>query len=156
MKNKLTSISSAIAVGALLASSAAVAGEKEIVAIYKSGTQQYFIDQGDGFTAAAEELGYTAKIINVELDANLAISAISDAIASGAKGIAITAPDQALGPAVTKAAADAGVFLIATDDPLEDAGGNAVPFAGFDGVAMGNNVGKRAAELLTASGWLDG
>ncbi len=127
----------------------------EIVAIYKSGTQQYFIDQGAGFVAAAEELGYEARIINVELDANLAISAIADAIASGADAIAITSPDQALGPAIAAAAAEAGIPLIATDDPLEAGDGSAVPFAGFDGVAMGTSVGERAGELLAESGWLD-
>ena len=133
----------------------AAAQDKLIVAIYKSGTQQYFIDQAAGFTKAAEELGYKAQIINVETDANLAISAVSDAIAAGAKGIGITAPDQAIGTAVAKAAADAGIPLIATDDPLVDGAGNDVPFAGFDGVAMGTNVGKRAGELLQASGWLE-
>ena len=135
---------------------AAVAEDNLIVAIYKSGTQQYFIDQGVGFTRAAEELGYEARIINVETDSNLAISAMSDAIASGAKGIGITAPDQSLGAAVATAAAEAGVFLIATDDPLTDADGNPVPFAGFDGTAMGTKVGERAGELLGASGWLEG
>jgi L-arabinose transport system substrate-binding protein len=141
---------------AILAAGVAQAQDKLIVAIYKSGTQQYFIDQAAGFTAAAKELGYEARIINVELDSNLAISAMSDAIASGAKGIGITAPDQALGPALAKAAADAGIPLIATDDPLVDEAGKPVPFAGFDGVAMGNKVGEKAAELLTASGWLAG
>lgn len=141
---------------ALLAAGPAAAGDKEIVAIYKSGTQQYFIDQAEGFKAAAEELGYEAKIINVELDSNLAVSAVSDAIASGAKGIGITAPDQALGPAVTRAASDAGVLMVATDDPLVDGDGNNVPFVGFDGVAMGTSVGKKAGELLKTSGWLDG
>ena len=91
-----------------------------------------------GFTAAAEELGYEARIINVETDANLAVSAISDAIAAGAKGIGLTAPDQSMGPAAAAAAAEAGVYLIATDDPLDDAEGNPVPFAGFD--AKGGSV----------------
>ena len=141
---------------AMLATGVAQAQDKLIVAIYKSGTQQYFIDQAEGFTAAAKELGYEARIINVELDSNLAISAMSDAIAAGAKGIGITAPDQALGPALAKAAADAKIPLIATDDPLKDGAGKPVPFAGFDGVAMGNKVGDKAAELLTASGWLAG
>ncbi len=141
---------------ALMASGTAFAGDKLIVAIYKSGTQQYFIDQAAGFTKAAEELGYEARIINVELDSNLAISAVSDAIASGAKGIGITSPDQALGAALAKAAADAGIPMIATDDPLTDGDGKPVPFAGFDGVAMGTKVGERAAELLKASGWLAG
>jgi L-arabinose transport system substrate-binding protein len=140
----------------LLAAGVAQAQDKLIVAIYKSGTQQYFIDQAAGFTAAAKELGYEARIINVELDANLAISAVSDAIASGAKGIGLTAPDQAMGPAAAKAAKDAGIPLIATDDPLKDADGKDVPFAGFDGVAMGTKVGDKAGELLKASGWLDG
>ncbi len=134
----------------------AVAEDKLIVAIYKSGTQQYFIDQADGFKSAAEELGYQATIINVELDSNLAVSAISDAIAAGAKGIGITAPDQALGPAAARAADEASVFLVATDDPLKTESGDPVPFVGFDGVAMGTSVGEAAAELLTASGWLDG
>ncbi|MEQ1769896.1 MAG: substrate-binding domain-containing protein [Devosia sp.] len=132
----------------------AMAQDKQIVAIYKSGTQQYFIDQANGFTKAAEAAGYTAKTINVELDANLAISAISDAIASGAKGIAITAPDQAIGPSVSKAATDAGIPLVATDDALKDGAGNAVPFVGFDGKDMGTKVGVAAGELLKASGWL--
>lgn len=145
----------AAAAGVVASSGAVLAGDKDIVAIYKSGTQQYFIDQGDGFKAAAEELGYNAKIINVELDSNLAISAVSDAIASGAKGIGITAPDQALGPAVSTAAADAGVLIVATDDPLTDKDGSPVPFVGFDGVAMGTKVGEKAGELLKASGWLD-
>jgi L-arabinose transport system substrate-binding protein len=134
----------------------ALAQDKLVVAIYKSGTQQYFLDQAQGFTAAANELGYEARVINVELDSNLAISAVSDAIASGADGIAITAPDQALGPAIARAAAEAGIPVIATDDPLLDGDGNPVPFAGFDGVAMGTKVGERAGQLLSESGWLDG
>lgn len=142
-------------IGAVFANSA-LAQDKLIVGIYKSGTQQYFIDEAAGFAKAAKELGYQSKIINVELDANLAISAITDAIASGAKGIGITAPDQAIGPAVTKVAADANVLLVATDDSLRDGAGNAVPYVGFDGKDMGTKVGIAAADLLKASGWLDG
>jgi L-arabinose transport system substrate-binding protein len=153
MKFKQT-LTASVVFAATLAAGAAFAEDKLIVAIYKSGTQQYFIDQGAGFTKAAEELGYKAQIINVEMDANLAISAVSDAIAAGAKAIAITAPDQAIGAAVAKAAADAGIPLIATDDPLKDGAGADVPFAGFDGVAMGTKVGDRAGELASAAGWL--
>ena len=130
------------------------AQENLIVAIYKSGTQQYFIDQAQGFQAAAEELGYDAQVINVELDANLAVSALSDAIAAGAQGVGLTAPDQAMGPAAAKAAADAGVLLVATDDPLTAGDGQPVPFVGFDGTDMGTKVGIKAGELLTAAGWV--
>ncbi|MCR6671395.1 substrate-binding domain-containing protein [Devosia ginsengisoli] len=135
---------------------AATAQDKLIVNINKSGTQQYFIDQGDGFTAAAEELGYQASVINVELDANLAISAMTDAIAAGAKGIAITVPDQAIGPAVATAAADAGILLVGTNDNIADAAGNPIPLVGFDGKDMGTKVGIAAGELLNESDWLSG
>jgi L-arabinose transport system substrate-binding protein len=138
------------------AAGAALAQENGLlVAIYKSGTQQYFIDQAAGFTAAAEELGFEARTINVELDSNLAVSAVSDAIAAGAKGIAITVPDQALGPAIAAAAAEAGIPLVATDDAIQDGNGAAVPFVGFNGTDMGTKVGESAAQLLTESGWLD-
>ena len=150
------SILSGLVLTSVMLAGAAHAGDKLIVAIYKSGTQQYFIDQANGFTKAAKELGYEARIINVELDSNLAISAVSDAIASGAKGIGITSPDQKLGPALAKAAAEAKIPLIATDDPLVDGDNKSVPFAGFDGVAMGTKVGERGGELLKASGWLSG
>jgi L-arabinose transport system substrate-binding protein len=139
----------------LVSAGAASAQDKLVVGIYKSGTQQYFIDEAAGFAKAAADLGYQSKIINVELDANLAISAISDAIASGAKGIALTAPDQGIGPAAAKAAADAGVLLVATDDSLKDGAGNPVPYVGFDGKDMGTKVGVAAGELLKSSGWLE-
>ena len=111
----------ALAVGALAAFAGAAWAQddqKLVVAIYKSGTQQYFIDQARGFTEAAEALGYEARTINVELDSNLAVSAVSDAIAAGADGIAITVPDQALGPAIATAATEAGLPLVATDDAI--------------------------------------
>lgn len=135
---------------------AATAQDKLIVNINKSGTQQYFIDQGTGFTKAAEALGYKASVINVDLDANLAVSAMTDAIASGAKGVAITVPDQAIGPAIAKAAADAGVKLLVTNDSIVDSAGSPVPFVGFDGKDMGTKVGIATADLLKKSGWLDG
>ena len=67
---------------------------------------------------------------------------------------AITVPDQTIGPAISKLAADAGVVLIATDDSIKDSSGNAVPFVGFDGTEMGAKVGQAAADLLTKAGWL--
>jgi L-arabinose transport system substrate-binding protein len=137
----------ATAIG-LLGIGGALAQQKSIVAIYKSGTQQYFIDQAKGFVDAAKAAGYAARTINVELDANKGVSAMNDAISSGAKGVAMTAPDQAIGPAVAKLAADAKIPFVATDDSLKDASGAAIPFVGFDGTDMGNKVGEAAGKLV--------
>ena len=132
------------------------AGETPLyVAINKSADQQYFIDLQNAFVAKSIELGGDAKKFDAKLDPNLGVSLVNDAISAGAKGIAITVPDQTIGPAIAKAAKDAGVVLIATDDSIVDEAGNPVPFVGFDGKDMGRKVGEAAAELLTKSGWLE-
>ncbi|MCW5858331.1 MAG: substrate-binding domain-containing protein [Caldilineales bacterium] len=133
---------------------APAAGKPLFVAINKSADQQYFIDLQNSFVETATGLGADAKKFDAKLDPNLGVSLVNDAISAGAKGIAITVPDQTIGPAIAKAAKDAGVVLIATDDSIKDEAGNPVPFVGFDGKDMGKKVGEAAAKLLTDSGWL--
>jgi L-arabinose transport system substrate-binding protein len=137
------------------AEEAAPAMEKPLfVVINKSADQQYFIDLQNSFVEAAAGMGAEAKKFDAKLDPNLGVSLVNDAISAGAKGIAITVPDQTIGPAIAQAAKDAGVVLIATDDGIQDAAGNPIPFVGFDGKDMGKKVGEAAAKLLTDSGWL--
>lgn len=124
------------------------------IAINKSADQQYFIDLQNSFIEKATSLGAEAKKFDAKLDPGLGVSLVNDAISAGAKGIAITVPDQTIGPAIAKAARDAGVVLIATDDSIVDDSGAPVPFVGFDGKDMGKKVGEAAAALLTESGWL--
>ena len=151
----------AVAAGAamLLTASAlpAVAQDEAplLYAINKEADQQYFIDLQTSFVAKAEELGATALTANAGLEPALGIDLVNDAISAGAAGIAITVPDQTIGPAVADAAAAAGVALVATDDNIVDSAGNPVPFVGFSGTDMGNKVGVEAARLLTESGWLE-
>jgi L-arabinose transport system substrate-binding protein len=132
----------------------ATSGKPLLVAINKSADQQYFIDLQNSFVDTATSLGADAKKFDAKLDPNLGVSLVNDAISAGAKGIAITVPDQTIGPAIAKAASDAGVVLIATDDSIKDANGNPVPFVGFDGKDMGKKVGEAASKLLTDSGWM--
>jgi L-arabinose transport system substrate-binding protein len=137
------------------AETAAPAAEKPLfVVINKSADQQYFIDLQNSFVDTANEMGAEAKKFDAKLDPNLGVSLINDAISAGAKAIAITVPDQTIGPAIAKAAKDAGVILIATDDNIQDADGAPVPFVGFNGKDMGKKVGEAAAQLLTDGGWL--
>jgi L-arabinose transport system substrate-binding protein len=137
------------------ASGGAGTGDKPLfVAINKAADQQYFIDLQTAFVSKIEELGGTAEKYDAKDQAELGVNLVNDAISKGAKGISITVPDQAIGPAIAKAAKDAGIPLIATDDPIEDEAGTAIPFVGFDGTDMGNKVGEEAGRLLTESGWL--
>jgi len=137
------------------AAESAAAGEAPLyVVINKSADQQYFIDLQNSFVEAAEGFGAQAKKFDAKLDPGLGVSLVNDAISAGAKGIAITVPDQTIGPAIAQAAREAGVTLIATDDSIVDENGDPVPFVGFNGADMGKKVGEAAAQLLTDSGWL--
>lgn len=124
------------------------------VAINRGATQQYFIDLQSAFKAKIEELGGTAKVFDAKEDPALTISLMNDAVSAGAKGIAVSAQNSDLGPALAKIATDAGVAFLATDSTQKDASGAPVPFVGFDGKAMGTSVGNKVVTLLDESGWL--
>src|SRR4029077_10450156 len=110
------------------------------VVINKAADQQYFIDLQTSFVDTITKLGGTAAKFDAKAEAPLGVSLVNDAISKGAKGIAITVPDQSIGPAVSDAAKAAGVALVATDDPIKDSAGAAIPFVGFDGTDMGTKV----------------
>lgn len=136
------------------ASPAAASPKPLFVAINKSADQQYFIDLQTSFKNKIAELGGQAQTFDAKLDAQLGVSLVNDAISAGAKGIAITVPDQTIGPAISKAAREAKVPLIATDDAIMDDTGKPVPFVGFNGTEMGTKVGQEAGRLLNEAGWL--
>jgi len=136
------------------ASSSSAASTIEISYLQKQGDQQYFVDQANGAKAEAKELGnVNVTVVNLGSDANKAISEVDAAIAQKTQGIIIVAPDQAIGPQVVDKAKAANVPIMASDDILKDSSGAEIPFAGFDGTAMGQEVGKKAAELYKAAGW---
>jgi len=151
----LTACSSGQTTPATGASSAATkSGPIEIVYLQKQGDQQYFVDEASGAKAEAKTLGdVTVTAVDLGTDSNKAISELDAAIARKVDGIIMVAPDQAIGPQVIEKAKAAGIPLLASDDGLKAADGTAAPFVGFDGTAMGNSVGEKAAALYTAAGW---
>ena len=126
-----------------------------LAAVDRSADQPFYIDLQQSFVDAAIALGAEARTFDAQLDPNLAVSLVNDAISLGARGIAIAVPDQSIGPAVARAAREAGVVLVATEVSIVDESGSPVPFVGHDGREMGTQVGEAAAGLLADSGWLD-
>jgi L-arabinose transport system substrate-binding protein len=150
----------AFGAAALLSLSAlpAVAQDEESPLLYvinKSADQQYFIDLQTSFVQRATELGARALTADAGLEPSLGIDLVNDAISAGAAGIAITVPDQTIGPAIADATEAADVALVATDDAIVDSMGNPIPFVGFSGPDMGAKVGAEAARLLDDGGWLE-
>lgn len=129
-------------------------GSLTIALLQKQGDQQYFIDEANGAKAAAEAGGdVTVNVVDLGTDANKAISDVEAAIAQGVDGIIIVVPDTQIGPQVIQLARDAGIPIMAADDPISDSAGEAAPFTGFDGTSMGEKVGAEAARLFQEAGW---
>ena len=135
-------------------SSGPKSGKLTIALLQKQGDQQYFVDEATGATAAAKKLGdVDVKVVNLGTDANKAISEVDSVIAQKVDGIIIVVPDKQIGPQVISAAKTAGIPIMAADDSIAAADGKEIPFAGFDGTAMGTLVGAKAAELYLKDGW---
>lgn len=141
------------ATGGSEAAAAGGDGPVSIAYLQKQGDQQYFVDQARGAQEAAAELGADLSVVNLGTDANLAISELDTAIAQQVDGIAIVVPDQQIGPQVISSAEQAGIPLVASDDVIEGPEGEPAPFVGFNGAAMGEQVGLEAARLYTEAGW---
>lgn len=117
--------------------------------ITKTDINPFFVKMKEGATAKAEELGidlstYAGK---VDGDHETQVQAIETCIASGAKGILITASDtQAIVPVVEQAR-EAGLLVIALDTPLEPIDAADATFA-TDNFLAGELIGQWAAASL--------
>lgn len=129
-------------------------GALTIAYLQKQGDQQYFVDEINGAKAEAAKLG-NVNIVTADLgsDSNKAISAMSTEVAQKVDGIAIVVPDQKIGPQVMDTASQAGIPMVASDDPITSGTGQPAPFVGFDSLQMGNSVGTKAGQLFKAAGW---
>jgi len=138
----------------VFAASAAVPAEApHIFYVVKDGNDMWFLNEVAGAKAEAEKLGAGFTSQNVELNANLAITGVDNAIAGGADGIVIVVPEQQIGPAVMKKAVDAGIPIIAVDDGIVGEDGKPAPFVGFSSVDAGKQVGNAIADIYGELGW---
>ena len=110
--------------GITLGVTAANAADKPIVGlITKTNTNPFFVKMKAGAEEAATANGIELRSFagKVDGDNDGQVAAIENLIASGAKGILITANDsRAIVPAIAKARA-AGILVIALDTPLDPA-----------------------------------
>ena len=133
----------------------AMAQDIKMARIVKQGSDPFFVDETKGMRAMAEELGIELLVQDVELDADLTMTTMDTVIAAGVQAIALTVPDQSIGPAVIAKAKEAGVLLIAPHDPISDADGNPAPFISWSSPEMGRAVGEEAARIYNELGWAD-
>jgi fructose transport system substrate-binding protein len=116
--------------------------------ITKNNTNPFFVKMKEGAEAKAKELGldFQAFAGVVDGDAGPQIEAIENCVASGAKGILITASNDSVIPAL-KEARSKGLLVIALDTPIGDADAADSTFA-TDNFQAGVLIGKWAKAQL--------
>ena len=117
-KTLVTSLLGAIAMGALFAAPASAADVGACL-ITKNNTNPFFVKMKEGATKGATDAGIKLSAYAGVTDGDAApqITAIENCVASGAKGILITASNDSVIPALKKARA-AGLLVIALDTPI--------------------------------------
>lgn len=117
--------------------------------ITKTDINPFFVKMREGATAKAAELGVSLSTYagRVDGDHETQVQAIETCIASGAKGILITASDTKAIVPVVQQAREAGVLVIALDTPLEPIDAADATFA-TDNFKAGELIGQWAAATL--------
>lgn len=117
--------------------------------ITKTDINPFFVKMREGATAKAEELGISLQAYAGEVDGDheAQVVAIETCIASGAKGILITASDTKAIVEPVQRARDAGLLVIALDTPLEPIDSADATFA-TDNFEAGRLIGAWAAATL--------
>ena len=148
MSKKLGLLISAAALALSVATVSASAADVGACLITKNNTNPFFVKMKEGATKAAADAGVKLQAYAGVKDGDAApqISAIENCVASGAKGILITASNDSVIPALKKARA-AGLLVIALDTPIGDKDATDMTFA-TDNFEAGILIGKWAAAQL--------
>ena len=142
-------LSSAIALASMSGAAFAAGHGVSACLITKTDTNPFFVKMREGAEAKAAELGVTLNSYagKVDGDHEAQVAAIETCIASGAKGILLTASDtSSIVPAVQQAR-EAGILVIALDTPLDPIDSADMTFA-TDNFLAGELIGKWAAAAL--------
>lgn len=118
-----------------------------IAGIYKSGDQQWFIGEGASAESKVKEMGASDfMFIDAKMNPDTYLQALDNAITQGVSGILVCVPDQNLSNVTVQKCEEAGIPVIACDDPLQDENGEFLaPFVGIDALAIGESCGTWTA-----------
>ncbi|OSQ38518.1 sugar ABC transporter substrate-binding protein [Thalassospira mesophila] len=113
--------------------------------VTKTDINPFFVKMKEGASAKAKELGINLSTYAGKIDGDheTQVQAIESCIASGVKGIMLTASDTKAIVPVVKKARDAGILVIALDTPLEPLDAADATFA-TDNFKAGELIGQWA------------
>ena len=120
-------------------------GKLIVYGIYKSGDQEWFINEGAAARKTVEEAGGEYFYEDVALDGQKMLDAIDRAYSNHADGIVTCTPDQTMSQKIVDQCKEYGIAVVACDDALElEDGTKIAPWVGI----AGYNIGSSCAEWL--------
>lgn len=127
-----------------------------IVGLYKMGTAEWFLQEGEASRQVIEAAGGKFIYMDCETDGALFMEMLDTCIADKIDGLLTCIPDQNLSQAALAKLNEAGIPVIACDDALEDEAGNHLaPWVGIDAYNIGKNVGEWAVNYITENNLMD-
>ena len=129
--------------------------EVKIAYICKMLTHPWFQEEEKGAKAMADKLGVEYIGIDANLDDEAFMQGMESALAQGVDGLMVCITDAEMGPTVSRMAADAGVPLVAINDPFNDHNGDPIPHVGVDTYGTCYMGGEAMAELAKEKGFFD-
>lgn len=163
---RLTIVLLGIVLAVALAAPVFAGGQKEaaggaeedqikIAYVCKMLTHPWFQAEEKGAVEMAEELGVEYFSIDANLDDEAFMQGVENALARGVDGLMVCITDAEMGPTVSQMAADAGVPVVAINDPFEDHNGNPIPHVGVDTYGTCYMGGEAMAALAETNGFFE-
>ena len=124
-------------------------GKLVVYGIYKSGDQEWFLNEGEAARKTVEEAGGEFYYVDVALEGQKMLDAIEQAHANGADGIVTCTPDQTMSQNIVDLCAEYGIAVVACDDALEVNGEKIAPWVGIAGYDIGSSCAEWMVQYIS-------
>lgn len=112
-------------------------GKLVVYGIYKSGDQEWFLNEGEAARKTVEDAGGEFHYVDIALEGQKMLDAIEQAYTNGADGIVMCPNDQTMSQNVVDLCNEYGMAVVACDDALEVNGEKIAPWVGIAGYDIG-------------------
>ncbi|MDA3833487.1 MAG: substrate-binding domain-containing protein [Spirochaetales bacterium] len=108
-----------------------------------------------GFLDACKEFGVKGTVLNSQLDENLVILNLEQALQQKVSGIALVSPNFYSGWSIMSHAFNSNIPIVSLDEKIADSQGRQLaPYIGLDNQKAGIEAGNWAIQTLKEEGWL--
>jgi len=130
-------------------------GKLVVYGIYKSGDQEWFLNEGEAARKTVEEAGGEFHYVDIALEGQKMLDAIEQASANGADGIVMCPNDQTMSQNVVDLCKEYNIPVVACDDALEVNGEKIAPWVGIAGYDIGVSCAEWMCEYIGANNLAD-